>query len=592
VIGARIVAARRLFFLLGVAPRQAALLVALGVGYAGFEAVAIGMLLPILEYVEMRSLAMRSPATAFVTRLTDTTGLPVLLLLVLLAFAPIVARQIFRYLHQVYAETVRFAALARLRSEAFAAFVEARLSFFVGEGQGRLVNVVAGEIERSSSAFPFFLQMCEALILSAVYLGLMIYLAAWLVPVAVLAMGLTALLVQLRLRHSRAYGVRLAKTYEALHVDVAEKLEGIRLVKMRGQEGREIVGFGDIVQGLTRTLVRLCREKEGLEVSIEPVMVLGALVALYAAVMLFGMTLASLGIFMFVLMRLVPLLKQVNVARQAIAAQMAGLEDVRATIERARAARDVTGGQLRFPGLKRELVFENVSFSYGDAWTLRDISFRVEKRSLTAIVGRSGAGKSTLLDLIPRLRDVSDGEITIDGRPARSFDVRSLRAAIGMVDQEAFLFNDTLARNIAYGVEGATRDAVVVAARQAHVHDFIAELPQGYDTVIGDRGIRLSGGQRQRVSLARVLLQDPDILLLDEPTSALDSDTERYIQAVLERLRETKAIVVVAHRLSTIRRADQILVLEDGRIVERGSHESLLKDWGTYKRLFELQIQS
>lgn len=595
----RLDAARRMFVLLGITERQTVLLVSLGVVYAGFEALGVGLMLPVLRYVEQGPAALAPTAggsrIGIVTAwITTATGLPVLLALVLLAFLPVVGRQLFRYVHQVYAETLRFQAVARLRSEAFTAFLDAELRFVLSQGQGRLVGVVTTEIEHGSAALPLFLQLCEATILLAVYVGLLLFLASWLVPVVVTAMAVVALAVRARIRQSRAAGRYVSAGHEALHVAVAEKLAGVRLVKMRAREAEEAAAVKGIADGLKVLYVRLSRHKEGIEVSIEPLMMLGAFVALYVAVTTFGMTLASLGVFMFVLLRIVPLLKQVNVARQTIGALIASLENVRTAIDTARAASDMVGGRVPFDGLRRALVFDHVGFSYGDAedpWALDDISFRAEKGSLTAIVGRSGAGKSTLLDLVPRLRDCTAGDITVDGVSIRAFDLRSLRAAIGIVDQHGFLFNDTVANNIAYGLAAIPRAAVVEAARRAHADDFITALPGGYDAVVGERGVRLSVGQRQRVSLARALLQDPDILLLDEPTSALDSESEQYIQAVLEQLRRTKVIVVVAHRLTTIRHADQILVLDGGRIVERGDHASLLRDLGTYKKLFELQIQ-
>jgi subfamily B ATP-binding cassette protein MsbA len=306
------------------------------------------------------------------------------------------------------------------------------------------------------------------------------------------------------------------------------------------------------------------------------------------------MTLAGLGVVLFVLLRVVPQVKQITVASQALAALQGTLENVHRVVERARAAEDVKGGTVLFRGLERDIVFEGVGFSFAadGRWILRDVSFAVEKAQLTAIVGRSGAGKSTLLDLVARLRVHGAGSITIDGVPIEAFDVRSLRAGMGVVDQHGFLFDDTVAANIAYGMPDVTRTAIVDAASRAHADEFIRALPRGYDTRVGERGIRLSVGQRQRISFARVVLQDPDVLLLDEPTSALDSESEQYIQAVLDDLRRRKAVVVVAHRLSTIKSADQILVLDEGGIVERGDHHTLLARSGTYKRLFDLQIRA
>jgi subfamily B ATP-binding cassette protein MsbA len=380
---------------------------------------------------------------------------------------------------------------------------------------------------------------------------------------------------------------------EALHVTVAEKLSGIRLVKVRVREREEADAYRGQVRELTSVLMTLNRQKEALEVAIEPTMILGAFCALYASVRWFGMTLASVSVVMLILLRLVPYLKQMTTAGQLFGALMASLEDVQNVVDTARKARTITSGPITFGGLARDVRFDRVGFRYQDSpdrWAVRDASFTLTRGTLTALVGRSGAGKSTTLDLIARLRDPVEGEILFDGVPASRFTLTSLRSAVGIVDQDGFLFHDTVASNIACGLSGVSSSDIAAAARRAHADEFITQLPRGYDTLIGDRGVRLSGGQRQRLSLARVILQNPDILLLDEPTSALDAESEELIQDALEALRRTKVVVVAAHRLSTVRRASQILVLEDGGIVERGDHTSLMTEEGIYRRLFDLQI--
>lgn len=302
------------------------------------------------------------------------------------------------------------------------------------------------------------------------------------------------------------------------------------------------------------------------------------------------MTGATLLAFLTLVLRLLQPLKQLSQMRTTAQSSLASAErlfeilDSPAEFQRDRGTRDTA----RF---ERELKFEDVTFSYGDAPVLSGVDLTARKGEVIALVGPSGAGKSTLVDLIPRFYEPTSGRIVIDGVDTREIKLPALRSLTGIVSQETVLFHDSVRNNIAYGAPGKyTQAQIEAAARAANAHEFIVELPRGYDTLLGERGTRLSGGQRQRLAIARALLSDPPILILDEATSALDTESERLVQEAVDRLLQGRTVFVIAHRLSTITHADQILVLERGEIVERGTHAELVARRGAYYRLYSLQF--
>ncbi len=282
-------------------------------------------------------------------------------------------------------------------------------------------------------------------------------------------------------------------------------------------------------------------------------------------------------------------LKDLSKAGYSIQKGMASMERINKILNAQNNIKEVDNPHT-IKELKESIELRNVSFSYNESkQVLTDINIIVPKGQTIALVGQSGSGKSTLVDLIPRYHDVSGGQILIDGQDIRQLSIQSLRSLIGNVNQEAILFNDSVFNNIAFGVENATMEQVVEAAKIANAHDFIMEMEHGYDTSVGDRGCRLSGGQRQRVSIARAILKNPPILILDEATSALDTESERLVQEALERLMKTRTTIAIAHRLSTIKNADRIYVLHDGHIVESGTHDELIALGKYYKKLNDMQ---
>lgn len=295
--------------------------------------------------------------------------------------------------------------------------------------------------------------------------------------------------------------------------------------------------------------------------------------------------------YLLTLFRMLPSIGKLNGLRSKFANSVPSIQLVEAFLRQDNKPIMAQGTQIYQP-LTRNIQFENIWFKYPTSrdWILRGVSLNLPKGTTLALVGSSGAGKSTLADLLPRFYDCLEGRILIDGQDLKSFDLPSLRQAMGIVSQETFLFNATVYDNIAYGCDGVTFNDVVSAAQRANAYEFIEQLPQGFDTPIGDRGVMLSGGQRQRLAIARALLRDPDILILDEATSALDTVSERLVQKALDELSRDRTVLVIAHRLSTIKNADQIAVFDQGEVVEVGQHDELLAQDGLYAKLYKMQF--
>src|SRR5204863_6408054 len=301
---------------------------------------------------------------------------------------------------------------------------------------------------------------------------------------------------------------------------------------------------------------------------------------------------ATLITFMIMVMRLLPPLKQLSQAPTTAQQSLASAERLFEVLDQPTETQ-LDSGTRTVTQLRDAIAFERVSFSYGEEPVLRNVSFVARRGEVVALVGASGAGKSTLVDLIPRFYEPSGGVIRLDGVDTREIALASLRGLTGIVSQDTVLFNDTVRSNIAYGATNRfTDEQIAAAARAANAHGFIAELPQGYDTVLGERGTRLSGGQRQRLAIARAVLRDPPILILDEATSQLDTESERLVQDAIDRLMQHRTVLVIAHRLATVQHADLIVVLEDGRLVQRGTHPELLAADGLYRRLYNLQFRT
>jgi ABC-type multidrug transport system fused ATPase/permease subunit len=584
--------------MLALRPREVWLLVLLAVLLAMFEGIGVGMLAPVLQYIQYGAKAASGGSALWrvLYVFANSIGLKVTLLtLLFLAFFPVLMRQVVYFAYSWYTARVQQRAATRLRSEGFSALVHGDLAFVIREGQGNLVSCLTAQVMRGGAAIFQYVQLISTGVLVAMYIAVLVFLEPTLTAIAVVTLGLISVMVRKSITRSRALGQETAERNNEVYTVIGERISAIRLIKMLGQEDRDT----EVVTGAVRTLediqVRIAISRGIIEITIDPAQMLAVFVIIFAGVQYFHASLASLGLFLFILLRLNQKAKDFSIGRQTLSANIDSLEYVKSMVDRAKASRLIRSGDRPFAGLKDGVEFRNVSFSYqdeeGSELVLKDINLAIPRGHQVALVGRSGAGKSTLVDLLPRLREATSGEILFDGVSISEFDLRGLRRSIGFMTQDALLFNDTIYNNLIYGLERVpTDEEIATALGQAFCSDFVADLPDGLQTNVGDRGVRLSGGQRQRLSLARVFLQDPDILILDEPTSALDSESEEYIQRALATVHGQKTLIVIAHRLSTVQRSDEILVLDKGVILERGKHSELLAQAGAYRRLFELQI--
>jgi subfamily B ATP-binding cassette protein MsbA len=416
--------------------------------------------------------------------------------------------------------------------------------------------------------------------------------------VALVIAPLLTLALQPVLRKLRKGHRRLRGDYGEITSVLQEAVSGVRLVKSFRGEPYEDARFTEASHRYSSGMVRITRIASLSQPMTELIGVSVAMMILWIGareVLLGGpgaMDSATLITFMIMVMRLLPPLKQLSQAPTTAQQALASAERLFEVLDQP-TEQQLDRGTRAVTELRDSIAFERVSFSYGgDEPVLRDVSFVARRGEVVALVGASGAGKSTLVDLIPRFYEPTSGVIRLDGVDTREITLASLRGLTGIVSQDTVLFNDTVRSNIAYGATGRyTDEQVEAAARAANAHTFITELPEGYDTVLGERGTRLSGGQRQRLAIARALLTDPPILVLDEATSALDTESERLVQEAIDRLLAGRTVFVIAHRLSTVVHADQILVLERGEIVERGPHAELLAARGVYHRLHAAQLR-
>ncbi len=516
--------------------------------------------------------------------------------LILIAF---LGKNIFGYLQAYFLAYVEQGVVRDLRNDAYQHIHKLPMGFFKNEKTGNLISRITNDVNMvQTSISAVFLNLFREPLNIIVFLGIALSISWKLTLFSILvfpfSIGIISWIgIKLR-KHSGLLQQKMADITTVLH----ETITGVKIVKAFGMENYENSKFKKQTQNFFKLTLKIVRIRNTAAPATEFLSVLAGTAIIYfgAQLVLVEKSLSAgefLG-FLFAIFQMMPPIKELSSVNNRIQESSAAADRIFEILDTEPKVKN-NSNPLAINSFNNKIEFQNVSFHYDDSdeLVLDKINFSVNRGEIIALVGSSGAGKTTLVDLIPRFFDPTEGSITIDNNDIKKIKLENLRSLMGIVTQETVLFNESVKSNIAYGYEEYPMEKIIEAAKAANAHNFIMELPDKYDTIIGEKGTKLSGGQRQRLSIARALLKNPPIMILDEATSSLDNESEVLVQEAIERLMKDRTTFVIAHRLSTIRNADRILVLDKGKIVQDGKHEDLLKDQiGIYKRLYELQFRN
>jgi subfamily B ATP-binding cassette protein MsbA len=516
-------------------------------------------------------------------------------LLVVFAF---VMKNIFGYLQAYYLSYVEQGSMKDLRDSAYKHLHELPMSFFKQERVGNLISRLTNDVNVvQNSISAAFLNLIREPLTIIVFVGIALSISWQLTLLAFVILPFSMLIIAwigIKLRkHSTRIQAKMADITSILQ----ETISGVKIVKAFGMENYENRKFTNETNSFFKMMLRIVRIRNASSPITETLSVLvGAVIIYYGGILVlqYNALKASefLG-FLFAIFQLMPPIKELSTVNNRIQESSAAgdrifeILDTKPNIQDSQSATQVNK-------FSNKIEFNNINFHYEDSedLVLNNINFSVNKGEIIALVGPSGGGKSTLVDLIPRFYDPTGGKILIDEIDIKDIKIRNLRSFMGIVTQETFLFNESIKSNIAYGLGDYPIEKIIEAAKTANAHSFIIDLPDGYDTIIGERGLKISGGQRQRISIARAIVKNPEIMIFDEATSALDNESELLVQEAIERMMKNRTTFVIAHRLSTIRNATRILVIDRGKIIQMGTHDELIQDLnGLYRKFYEMQFR-
>jgi len=522
----------------------------------------------------------------------------VLIKICFLILAAFLFKNIFGYMQGYFMAFVEHASMKDLRDDAYKHLHKLPIGYFKSERVGNIISRFTNDVNVIQlSISTTFSNLIKEPLTIIVFLGIAISISWQLSLFAFIIVPIASLIIAWIGNKLKKQTIVIQTKLADITSILQETISGVKIVKAFGMEHFENRRFMDETKSYFKLVLKIVRIRN-LSSPITEILsvIIGAVIIYYGGILvLVDRTLNAsefLG-FLFAIFQMMPPIKELGSVNNRIQEASAAADRIFEIMDIEPHIKNVSNA-IQLKDFKKELEFRNVSFKYedSDVKVLDNLNFSVKRGEIIALVGPSGGGKSTLADLIPRFYDPTDGQIVIDGNNIKDVTIESLRSKMGIVTQETFLFNINIAENIAYGLTDYPIEKIIEAAKTANAHNFISEMPQGYDTIIGERGIKLSGGQRQRLTIARALLKNPEIMIFDEATSALDNESEILVQEAIERLMLNRTTFVIAHRLSTIRNATSILVLDRGRIIQQGTHDKLIaEEKGLYKKLYEMQFR-
>jgi len=565
-------------------------IIATSIVAAVLEGIGLTFLIPIIQQAETSGISSNSGVVGFFASAYSVIGIPLTLETLLVGVGIIITvRYVVSFTAQWLRGILRVTYVEHLRKTAFRRLLNVKVSYFDEHPSDEALNAIVTQTANGGRVITRLLAIFEQVMLSLIYLGVAVFLSPLLSLAAIVFLGGLVVLIRRLIESGYKAGDRVAEANERVQRSTQAGTEGIRDAKLFGLTDEISADFDREVENWVDARIKILRNKLAMDNAYKLLAALNVFALIYLALGISSLSLAGLGVFLFAMFRLSPRVSTLNNLYYQLEGDFPHLIRTQEFIEELEADSEHDQGPNRAIERVETVEVDGVSFSYPGETVLRDISLQFERGDFVALAGPSGAGKSTIVSLLARFYDVDEGEIRANGTSVEEFDTAAWRDRVSVVRQQPYLFNDTLYYNLTVGNRDVKRDRVEEICEVAKVTEFLGDLPNGYETELGENGIKLSGGQRQRVAIARALLKDADILMFDEATSDLDTELERQVHSAIEAMDRNYAMLVVAHRLSTIRNADRIYTMDHGQIIESGSHEELMANGGKYARLQSTQ---